>query len=366
MYADAGKSGLRINGRDGLQELIADVQALRADFTIVLVYDVSRWGRFQDTDEGAYYEYICRKAGIQVIYCAEPFANDGSAIASVLKGIKRTMAAEYSRELSARVFAAQCRFAAKGFKMGGLVGYGLRRISYDRNGQLRRVLESGERKASITDRVRIALGTPSEIATIKQIYTWYLDEHCGDTEIADRLNQKKIRPERGDCWKPWHVKAILTNEKYMGRIVFNRGTAKLSTNRTTNPQNEWISVDEGLPQIITSEVFQRAIDERRRRMQPRDRTAMIVALRALYGRYGYVTAALIDAEKGIPGHTYFSKQFGTLADAYLAADLPASKTLQYARTKHAIHQTLLTTTVNVKRCIEIAGGAFTCSGRDLI
>jgi len=80
MYADAGKSGLRINGRDGLQELIADVQARRADFTIVLVYDVSRWGRFQDTDEGAYYEYICRQAGIQVIYCAEPFANDGSPL----------------------------------------------------------------------------------------------------------------------------------------------------------------------------------------------------------------------------------------------------------------------------------------------
>src|SRR4051794_15156027 len=46
-YEDAGKSGLRIAGRDALQKLIEDVQSGRADFDVILVYDVSRWGRFQ-------------------------------------------------------------------------------------------------------------------------------------------------------------------------------------------------------------------------------------------------------------------------------------------------------------------------------
>ncbi len=77
-YADAGKSGLRIDGRASLQQLIKDVESGSADFTIILVYDVSRWGRFQDADESAYYEYRCRRAGIQVAYCAEQFENDGS------------------------------------------------------------------------------------------------------------------------------------------------------------------------------------------------------------------------------------------------------------------------------------------------
>jgi len=54
-YADAGKSGLRIDGRASLQKLIKDVEGGSADFTIILVYDVSRWGRFQDADESAYY-----------------------------------------------------------------------------------------------------------------------------------------------------------------------------------------------------------------------------------------------------------------------------------------------------------------------
>ena len=57
-YADEGKSGLRIEGRQGLQELIRIVESGKADFQIILVYDISRWGRFQDADESAYYEYV--------------------------------------------------------------------------------------------------------------------------------------------------------------------------------------------------------------------------------------------------------------------------------------------------------------------
>ena len=54
-YADEGKSGLSIGGRASLQRLIADAESGQADFSLVLVYDVSRWGRFQDADESAYY-----------------------------------------------------------------------------------------------------------------------------------------------------------------------------------------------------------------------------------------------------------------------------------------------------------------------
>ena len=45
-YADEGKSGLRLDGRDALKRLIGDVQNSKADFTTILVYDISRWGCF--------------------------------------------------------------------------------------------------------------------------------------------------------------------------------------------------------------------------------------------------------------------------------------------------------------------------------
>lgn len=124
-YEDAGKSGLKISGRLGLQELIRDVQSGNVDFSVILVYDVSRWGRFQDADESAYYEYICKSAGIQVLYCAEQFENDGSPVSTIVKGVKRAMAGEYSRELSAKVFAGQCRLIELGFRQGGPAGYRL-------------------------------------------------------------------------------------------------------------------------------------------------------------------------------------------------------------------------------------------------
>jgi len=76
-YADEGRSGLRIEGRDALRQMIEDANSGNADFEAILVYDISRWGRFQDTDESAYYEYICKKAGIRVYYCAEQFENPG-------------------------------------------------------------------------------------------------------------------------------------------------------------------------------------------------------------------------------------------------------------------------------------------------
>jgi hypothetical protein len=46
-YADEGKSGPRLDGRDALQRLIQDVQTGDADFSTILVYDVTHWGRLR-------------------------------------------------------------------------------------------------------------------------------------------------------------------------------------------------------------------------------------------------------------------------------------------------------------------------------
>jgi DNA invertase Pin-like site-specific DNA recombinase len=109
VFEDSGRSGLTIDDRDGLQSLMLKVQSGTAGFQVILVYDVSRWGRFQDADEGAYHEYICSRAGIRVHYCGEQFDNDGSIGLTLLKNVKRVMAGEHSRELSVKVFAGQCR-----------------------------------------------------------------------------------------------------------------------------------------------------------------------------------------------------------------------------------------------------------------
>jgi DNA invertase Pin-like site-specific DNA recombinase len=98
-FSDAGISGLDLKHRPGLQALINAVVSGAASFSTVLVLDVSRWGRFQDVDESAYYEFLCRQSGVTVQYCAEAFVNDLTPYSNLVKAIKRTMAAEYRRGL---------------------------------------------------------------------------------------------------------------------------------------------------------------------------------------------------------------------------------------------------------------------------
>ncbi len=108
-YSDAGRSGLLLKRRAGLARLLQDVVGGGQPYKAILVYDVSRWGRFQDTDEAAHYEFLCRHAGIPVHYCAEQFSNDGTLPSSIMKALKRAMAGEDSRELSTKVYAGKRR-----------------------------------------------------------------------------------------------------------------------------------------------------------------------------------------------------------------------------------------------------------------
>src|ERR1700690_2904406 len=91
-YCDEAKIGLEIGRRSGLSRLIQDVVEAGQSYKAILVYDVSRWGRFQDPDEAAHYEFLCKAAGVQVHYCAKHFSNDGHPSSLILKTLKRVMA----------------------------------------------------------------------------------------------------------------------------------------------------------------------------------------------------------------------------------------------------------------------------------
>src|SRR6202048_4553386 len=192
VFEDSGRSGLKIDGRDGLQALMHDVQSGTAPFQAILVYDVSRWGRFQDADEGAYHEHLCSRAGIRVHYCAEQFDNDGSIGSILLKNVKRVMAGEYSRELSVKVFAGQCRLVEDGFRQGGPAGFGLGRQLIDENRAIKGELQRGDRKSLQTDRVVLSLGPQEEIDQVRRIYSMFVDEGLSEQEISLCLNREGI------------------------------------------------------------------------------------------------------------------------------------------------------------------------------
>jgi len=293
-YADAGKSGLKIEGRDALKQLIDDVQTGTADYTMVLVYDVSRWGRFQDADESAYYEYIIKRSGIAVEYCTEQFANDGSPVSTIVKGVKRAMAGEYSRELSVKVFAGQGRLIEKGFRQGGPAGFGLRRTLVDEHGETKGVLARGEHKSIQTDRVILTPGPADEIDIVRGIYQAFVHEGRSEQDIADDLNRRHVATDLGRLWSRGTVHQVLINEKYVGDNVWNRRSFKLKKKRVRNDPEMWIRAQGVFDAIVERDLFEAAraiITARSFRMSDAE---MLGALKALFERKGLLSGIIID------------------------------------------------------------------------
>ena len=304
-YADEGKSGLRIDGRQALQQLIKDVESGRADFQVILVYDVSRWGRFQDADESAYYEYVCRRVGIQVAYCAEQFENDGSPVSTIVKGVKRAMAGEYSRELSAKVFAGQCRLIELGFRQGGPAGYGLRRVLIDQHGIMKGELQRGEHKSLQTDRVILMPGPESEVRIINLIYNWFIDGSLNEYEIAARLNGMRVRTHLDREWTRATVREVLTNEKYIGNNVYNRVSFKLKKMRVVNTPDMWIRKEGAFQSIVPGETFYTAQGIMRARARRYSNEELIQRLRNLYRDRGFLSGLVIDETDGMPSSSVY-------------------------------------------------------------
>ena len=315
-YADEGKSGLSIGGRASLQKLIADVESGAADFNLILVYDVSRWGRFQDADESAYYEYICKRAGILVAYVAEQFENDGSPVSTIVKGVKRAMAGEYSRELSAKVFAGQCRLIEMGYRQGGTAGYGLRRVLIDQSGSIKGELKRGEHKSLQTDRVILMPGPDHEIATVNQVFSWLIEDDLALSEIANRLNAIPLYTDWDRPWTYSTVRQVLTNEKYIGNNVYNRHSFKLKKKHVNNPPEMWLRKEGAFDGIVPLATFMSAQEILAERSRRRSDEELLEHLKRLYAECGTLSGFIINQAMGCPTAAVYAQRFGSLTRAY--------------------------------------------------
>ena len=315
-YSDGGKSGLNIEGREALAQMIRDVEEGKSDYSKILVYDVSRWVRFQDADESAHYEFMCRRAGVAVHYCAEQFENDGSPVSTIVKGVKRMMAGEYSRELSAKVFQGACRLVTLGFRQGGTAGFGLRRVLIDQSGTIKGELKMGEHKSIQTDRVILVPGPEAEVKTVRWMYQAFVLEGKSESEIAASLNAQGIKTDFGREWNYATVHQVLISEKYIGNNVYHRTSCKLKKKTVTNPPDKWVRKDGAYQGIIERETFLRAQEIILARSKKFSDEEMLEKLRELLKQHGRISGILIDETEGLPSSAAFGHRFGSLVNAY--------------------------------------------------
>jgi DNA invertase Pin-like site-specific DNA recombinase len=314
-YTDGAKSGVVLKRREGLRQLLQDVMRGHTDYRAILVYDVSRWGRFQDADEAAHYEFICKHAGVPVHYCAEPFVNDGALQNTLMKALKRTMAGEYSRELGVKVLAGLKRLAQLGYKQGGLPGYGLRRMLLSADGKPKQLLANGERKSIATERVILVPGPVEEVAVVREIYRMFLEDGLSVHAIAVQLNQQAI-PFGQTRWTHHTVHQILLHPKYAGCNVFGRTSQKLGTPSVRIPQSKWVLTPGAFEPIVSEEVCQKAKEILLNRTGNKSDVTLLECLRQLRLTQGRLSLQLIKNTPKMPSPSTYRKRFGSLRRAY--------------------------------------------------
>jgi len=315
-YSDAAKSGLALKRRIGLKQLLQDVMSGSSEFKAILVYDVSRWGRFQDIDESAHYEFLCKSAGVPVHYCAESFINNTEFANMMIKVLKRSMAGEFSREIGIKVLAGQKRLARQGFKQGGIAGYGLRRMLVTPDREPKQELSLGQRKSIATDRVVLVPGPANEVQVVREIYRMLIEEKLSVYAIARTLNDRGVQYQGNLKWNHGAVSTILTHPKYEGVHVFARTSSRLSSPCVSLPKTEWVVTPGAFEQIVDRETFANAQAVLQSRTVNKSNEDILESLRALLEPEGRLSFKLIKESAHTPSPSVFRTRFGSLRRAY--------------------------------------------------
>ena len=329
-YSDGARSGLRITNRPGLKQLLKDVVDVKFPFQVILVYDVSRWGRFQDVDEAAHYEYLCKSSGVPVHYCAEIFPNDNSISGLIVKAVKRTMAGEYSRELSVKVKAGLMRLTTMGYKAGSRPPYGMRRMLLDVHGKPKQLLADGERKSIATERVILVPGPKKEVLVVQRIFREYADENRTLTEIARRLNKEQISFVQGGQWTTNTITHALERPQYMGTHVWGRTTAFLSGPAKKVSPEHWAVCPNAFRPIVDAELFERARKRLANVSYRLSNEQLLERLKLVTAESGKLTCKVIGESSLCPSVEVYRRRFGGLMNVYAMLGYDTSELIAQA------------------------------------
>ncbi len=244
--------------RPGLRSILEFVRThpnpvrRNSDFIPILVYDVSRFGRFDDPKKVFAYFVEVERYGYEFYSVTERIRSRGNIADFVQLIIKGEQAYDYSVNLSKYAMRTACQLAQKGWWPGGTPPYGYDRVTYGPDGKpkyqyvtmpdksvrkytlegslvetLLPVQDKGKSRSPYSDklkgdRVRLAPGDPDRVKVVQEIYSAFAEEGKGLKRIARGLNARGVPPPRGRAWIPLTVRAILRNPAYRGSLVYGR------------------------------------------------------------------------------------------------------------------------------------------------
>lgn len=237
-YADKAKSGTSDKRPEFLRMI---KEAEKGLFDVVIVHKLDRFSR--DKYDSALYKRKLKQCGVRLVSVTEQL--DDSPESVILESVIEGMAEYYSKNLARETMKGLKENAYQCKHTGGLAPLG-----YDVN---------TEKKYVINDK---------EAESVRLIFDMYISGYT-QSQMVDELNARGFRTKAGTTFRINSIHSILTNEKYTGVYIFNKSAKKDAFGKRNShackEKSEIIRIENGMPQIITKETFQKAQEVLNRR-----------------------------------------------------------------------------------------------------
>lgn len=311
IYTDAGISGASIDGRPGLQALLAAAARRPLPFEALVVDDSSRIAR--DIADAIRVLQTLKFFGVRVVYVSQHI-DSADEQAETLVAVHGMVDSLYLREMAKKIRRGLEGQQARGFATGGRT-YGYRTIPVpDPSGRR----EPNGHPAIAGYRVEIV---PAEADTIRRIFENYA-AGIGADSITARLNRDGIRGPRGHRWKLNAVRRVLANERYLGRAIWGQRTWERRPGTSSKvakpvPREHWQVQERPELRIVADDVW-RAVRARQEEVRAAfglkdGRTLVRGKNAALHSRHlfsGFLRCGVCGAAMSIVSGGYGSPRYG--------------------------------------------------------
>jgi DNA invertase Pin-like site-specific DNA recombinase len=252
VFEDAGVSGETIEYRPGMRALVASCESSarrRTAAGYVLVLNDSRWGRFEQSEESAYWRVHLEKRGWRVRFAEHDDVQDDT-VRPVLRAIVQSQASHYRKTLAANVRRGARGQAEQGYwQAKAPFGY-QRQVVYPADRA--RMLANHVPKA--TDEKLVLAPHPDEAPIVQAVFAKYVEGGQSLTSLLEWVSGSY--PSR--LWTRSAVLRLLTNPAYVGDVVWGRVSIEPGR-RTTRPDGEWYGKTDAHPALVSRELFAAAV-----------------------------------------------------------------------------------------------------------
>lgn len=244
IYVEPGKSGKSISGREVFQQMLEDISTGRTATDYVVVFKLSRFGR-NAKDILNSLTYI-KRYGVNLI-CKEDGLDSSTAMGRMMITILGAVAEMERENILVQTMLGREEKAKQGGWNGGFAPYGYELV---------------DGKLQIKE---------DEAPIVQLVFDKFVNGGIGYSTIAGYLNRQGVskpssKNSHGRTFTDWsvhHIKRMLDNPVYTGRVVFGR-TRLEKVNGTENEyrrvkSDEYIMSDKIVHEpIISDKLFEKA------------------------------------------------------------------------------------------------------------